>query len=251
MTNATLHVSIVTAVYNSAATVGETLSSVRSQRRAVVEHIVVDGGSTDGTADLLRVAQGGLARLIVEPDRGIYDALNKGFALATGDVVGLLHADDVYANEAVLAHVADAFSDPAVDAVYGDLQYVSKDNPERVVREWKSGEFERRRLRWGWMPPHPTVFLRRRVLERLGPFDLRYRIAADYEHMLRLLSDESLRIVYLPEVLVRMRVGGVSNRSLRNMLLKSREDLRAMRAYRIGGLGTLLAKNLTKLPQFF
>lgn len=251
--DSTLKISIITAVYNGAATIGDALASVRAQQDAAVEHIVIDGGSTDGTTDLLRAAEPQLARLVVERDRGIYDALNKGFALTIGEVVGLLHADDVFAHQRVLADVTRAFeANPAVDAVYGDLQYVRQDDPSRVVREWKSGAFTPSRLRWGWMPPHPTLFLRRRVLERVGPFDLGYRIAADYEFILRVFKGEApVRVTYLPEVLVRMRVGGVSNRSLRNMMQKSREDLRAMRAHGVGGIGTLLAKNLSKLPQFF
>jgi glycosyltransferase len=244
-------VSIVTAVFNGVDTVADALDSVAAQHGVEIEHIVIDGRSTDGTSELLRAAEGSLARLVVEPDRGIYDALNKGFALATGDVVGLLHADDVFAHDSVLARIAEVFADPAVDAAYGDLQYVRRDATDRVVREWQSGPFRRERLRWGWMPPHPTVFMRRRVLERVGPFDIGYRIAADYDHLMRLLTDPSVRVAYIPEVLVRMRVGGVSNRSIGNMLQKSREDLRAMRAHGVGGVGTLVAKNLRKLPQFF
>lgn len=243
--------SIITAVFNGAGTVASALDSACAQRDVSLEHIVIDGGSTDGTIDVLRAREDQLARLVVERDRGIYDALNKGFALATGDVVGLLHADDVYAHERVLATVAQAFHDPTVDAVYGDLQYINHETPPQVVREWVSGAFDRGKLKWGWMPPHPTLFLRRSVMQRLGPFDLAYRIAADYEHMLRLLTNPTAKIAYLPEVLVRMRVGGVSNRSIRNMVQKSREDYRAMRAHDVGGVVTMAAKNLSKLPQFF
>ena len=250
MNSALPTLSIVTAVYNGVDTIAEALASVGAQQDVAVEHLVLDGGSTDGTSDLLRARQGTLGQLVIEPDRGIYDALNKGFARATGEVVGLLHADDLFAHERVLADVAAAFSDPAVEAVYGDLQYVRRDDPTQVVRQWRSGAFSRRQLRLGWMPPHPTLFLRRSTLERVGPFDLSYRIAGDYEFILRLFKDQTLRVVYLPEVLVKMRVGGVSNRSLANLWRKSSEDLRAMRAHGVGGLGTLAAKNLRKLPQF-
>ena len=236
---------------NGRDTIADAVASVRAQDGVSLEHIILDGGSTDGTREWLQAHADHRTRLVLEPDAGIYDALNKGFALAAGEVVGLLHADDLYADERVLARVAAAFADPAVDALYGDLQYVRRANPTRVVRQWTSGPFTRSRLRFGWMPPHPTLFLRRRVLAQLGPFDLSYRIAADYEFMLRLLKNPGYRIVYLPEVLVKMRVGGLSNRSLANLRQKSREDYRAMRAHGVGGLGALAAKNLRKLPQFF
>lgn len=242
--------SIVTACFNAAATLSDTLASVASQRGVDVEHWVLDGGSSDDTRAILEAQPSTSLRWSSEADRGVYDALNKGFQRTTGEIVGLLHADDVFAGPDVLREVAQAFADPATQAVYGDLQYVRRDAPDRVVRHWVSGEFSRKRLAFGWMPPHPTVFMRRSVWERVGPFDLSYRIAADYEHMLRLLTGPERVVRYLPKVLVRMRLGGLSNRSLRHMWLKSSEDLRAMRAHRVGGLPTLAAKNLRKLPQF-
>jgi glycosyltransferase len=189
--------------------------------------------------------------VVSEPDSGIYHALNKGLALATGEVVGFLHADDVYADGEVLARVAAAFADPAVDAVYGDLVYVRKADTARVVRHWRAGAYDPARLRRGWMPPHPTLYLRRALYERHGVFDRRYRIAGDYDLMLRMLSRLTGRVVYLPQVLVRMRVGGESNRSLSRILRKSREDYRALRENGIGGAGALVWKNLSKIPQFF
>jgi glycosyltransferase involved in cell wall biosynthesis len=242
--------SIVTAVFNGVETIAEAVASVRAQQGVSLEHVMLDGGSSDGTREWLTAHADYRTRLILEPDAGIYDALNKGFDRATGEVVGLLHADDLFAHERVLAKVAATFSDPEVDAVYGDLQYVRREDPAKVVRQWTSGPFTSGRLKFGWMPPHPTLFLRRSTLERLGPFNLSYRIAADYEFMLRLLKDPGYRIAYLPEVLVKMRVGGVSNRSFRNMMQKSSEDLRAMRIHGVGGLFTLAAKNLRKIPQF-
>jgi len=189
--------------------------------------------------------------LVSGPDGGTYFGLNKGIAQATGEVVGLLHADDVYADTQVLARVAAAFADPAVQAVYGDLQYVARDDPQRLIRHWQAGAFQPARLRWGWMPPHPTLFLRRALYQRFGLFDTRYRIAADYDLMLRLLTQLSAEEVrYLPRVLVRMRLGGVSNRSVRTVLRKSWEDDRALRTNAVGGLGALAWKNLSKLPQF-
>jgi glycosyltransferase len=245
-----MRISIITATWNCAATLGDCLASVAGQSYPDREHIIIDGASSDGTQDLIARHAGQLAYSISEPDRGIYDALNKGIAQASGAVVGLLHADDLYADPEVLARIAAAFADPAVEAVYGDLVYVAKADTRRVIRHWRAGAFHPKRLRHGWMPPHPTLYLRRSLYERHGSFDTRYRIAADYDLMLRILSQLNGRAVYLPEVLVRMRVGGVSNRSLRHILRKSWEDYRALRSNHMGGLGALIWKNLSKLPQF-
>jgi len=245
-----MKISIITVTFACAQTVGDCLASVAGQSYAEREHILIDGASTDGTLAVLEAHRSALAVLVSEPDGGIYDALNKGIALATGDIVGFLHADDLYADGDVLARVAEAFADPAVEAVYGDLVYVAKEDTGRVIRHWRSGAYSRKRLAWGWMPPHPTLYLRRSVYQRLGLFNTRYRIAADYDLMLRVLSGMTGRVVYLPEVLVRMRMGGASNRSLRHVVRKSWEDYRALRANRVGGVGALAWKNLSKLPQF-
>lgn len=245
-----MKISIITVTYNVRETVGDCLASVAAQGYSDREHVVIDGASTDGTAEWLQANREQFAVLLSEQDQGIYDALNKGLERATGDVVGLLHADDVFADADVLTRVAEAFADPAVEAVYGDLVYVAREAPDRIIRYWQAGRFDPRRLRWGWMPPHPTLYLRRSVYQRLGGFDTRYRIAADYDLMLRVLSQLNGRVEYLPQVLVRMRVGGVSNRSLSKIVRKSWEDYLALRRNRIGGLGALAWKNLSKLPQF-
>lgn len=212
---------------------------------------MIDGASTDGTLDVLQKYLSQLTELVSEPDVGIYDALNKGIAKASGDVVSILHADDIYADNKVLERVAAAFTDPAVCAVYGDLQYVARADLRRVIRHWQAGAFRSARLRRGWMFPHPTLFLRRSLYERFGLFNTSYKISADYDLMLRILTKLSAgEVRYLPHVLVRMRMGGVSNRSLRTVLSKSLEDYRALRANGVGGLGTLALKNLSKLPQF-
>lgn len=246
--------SLVTVCYNSAATLADTLASVRMQRDVDLEYILVDGGSSDATLTLIRAEAERpgtpLSRWLSEPDAGVYDALNKGIALAANAVVGFLHADDVLAHPGVLRRVADCFADPEVVACYGDLDYVWRDDPTRVLRHWRAGDFASNRLRWGWMPPHPTLYVRRSWYLTHGGFDTRFRIAADYELMLRLLPGLDGRIRYLPEVLVRMRSGGLSNRSLGNILRKSREDYLALRAHRVGGLTALAWKNLSKLGQF-
>ena len=245
-----MKISVVTAVFNRADTVADALASVQAQTWPLVEHIVIDGGSTDGTLPILQARRRQLAVLVSEPDGGIYDALNKGIRCATGEVVGFLHADDLFETPDSLAQVAAAFDDPAVDAVYGDLVYVRKDDPARVVRYWRAGPYVAGCLERGWMPPHPTFYVRRAVYERLGLFDARFRISADYESVLRILGRGGIKTAYLPQVLVRMRLGGISNRSLRSMLLKSREDYAAMRANGVGGVAALVRKNFIKLPQF-
>ena len=245
-----MKITVVTATYNCASTIGDCLRSVAGQTHPDVEHIVVDGASVDGTVKMLHQHASQLSRIISEPDKGIYDALNKGVANASGDIVGFLHADDLYADNTVLEDVAVAFQDPDVDAVYGDLTYVQKADIGKVVRYWRSSPFIRSNLAKGWMPPHPTLYLRRGVYERFGGFDLSYRIAADYDFMLRVLGAVNGKVTYLPRVLVTMRLGGESNRSIRNIIRKSAEDLRALRSNRVGGLTSLVLKNGSKLLQF-
>ena len=246
-----MKISIITATRKCAGTIADCLASVAGQSYPDREHIVIDGASTDGALAILEAHRAQLAVLISEPDRGTYDALNKGIARASGEVIGFLNADDLYADPEVLARIATAFADPAVDAVYGDLVYVSQADTDRVIRYWRAGEYRPSRLHWGWMPPHPTLYLRRALYERHGVFDLHYQIAADYDLMLRVLSRLTGRVVYLPQVLVRMRLGGISNHQLRNILRKSWEDYQALRTNRMGGLGALAWKNLSKVPQFF
>ena len=233
-----MKISVVTAVCNGAATLPRMLDSLRTQRHGDLDHVVQDGESTDGTLDVLR-AQGldGMA-LVSAPDGGIYEAINAGIRRATGDVIGVLHADDVLA-------------DPAIDGVYGDLHYVARADPSRVIRHWQAGAFDPRALARGWMPPHPTLYLRRAVFDRAGLYDTSYRISGDYDAMLRFLTTGQVKLAYIPHVMVRMQMGGASNRSFAQMIRKSREDYRAIRAHNVGGIGTLVAKNLSKLPQFW
>lgn len=245
-----LRISVITAVYNNCETVSAALDSALVQSGVDVELVVIDGGSTDGTLEILQSYGDRLHVLVSEPDRGIYDALNKGIRRVSGDIVGFLHSDDLFAGAETLSRVAAAFDEPGVAAAYGDLVYVRKDAPDQVVRYWRAGEFCERRLRWGWMPPHPTLYFRRDIYEKHGLFDTSYRIAADYDFILRALAQEGMVARYIPEVLVKMRVGGTSNRSLGNIMRKSAEDLRALRRNGVGGIGALLWKNVSKLPQF-
>ncbi|WP_342068688.1 glycosyltransferase family 2 protein [Yoonia algicola] len=245
-----MKISVVTAVMNGRATLPAMLDSLSGQGHTDVEHIVQDGGSVDGT---LAYLQGhGHRNMVLEscPDTGIYDAINHGIRRTTGDVIGLLHADDQLVDADVLAWVADALADPAIDGVYGDLEYVARADPGRVIRHWKAGAYSTALLRRGWMPPHPTLYLRREVFIRAGLYDTSFRIAGDYDGMLRFLTRGQVRLAYIPKVMVRMKMGGVSNKSFAHMIRKSREDYRAIRRHGVGGFGTLVAKNLSKLPQF-
>ena len=243
-----MKISIITAVYNRAATIADTIGSVRSQTYADIEHVVQDGGSTDGTVAVLERHAAPRMRVESASDGGLYDGVNKGILRANGDVIGLLHSDDVFAADDVIARMVEILA--GADGVYGDLVYVSAADPARVIRYWRAGPYQRGRLAWGWMPPHPTLYLKRHVLQRWGAYDIGFDIAADYEAMLRWLVRGRIRLAYLPRPMVRMRTGGASNRSLDRIIRKSREDYRAMRRHGVGGLGTLLCKNISKLGQF-
>lgn len=245
-----MKISVITAVYNRVGTIREAVESVQTQSHNDVEHIIIDGASTDGTLEVLSLCLSMSTRLLSEKDKGIYDALNKGLRLASGDIVGFMHSDDFFADSSVLAEVANAFSDPEVMAVYGDLQYVDKVDTDRVIRHWKSGVFTPERLRFGWMPPHPTLYVRRSVVEKLGGFDTSFKIAADYDSVLRYFSSASFKVKYIPRVLVKMRVGGESNRSLSRILTKTGEDYRALRQNGVGGVVALFLKNVSKIGQF-
>ena len=245
-----MKISVVTAVMNGRDTLPAMLESLRIQSHGQIEHIVQDGGSTDGTLAYLQ--SDGLAQMQLQTraDTGIYDAINHGISRATGDVIGLLNSDDRLAGPDVLAAVADALRDPEIDGVYGDLQYVSRDDATRVIRNWKAGAYEAAKLRRGWMPPHPTLYLRRSVFERAGVYDTSFRISGDYDDMLRYLTTGQVNLAYLPQVMVQMKLGGVSNRTFAHMIRKSREDYRAIKRHNVGRIGPLVTKNTSKLGQF-
>ncbi len=213
-----LKITVITVAYNAARTIAETICSVAEQDYSDVEHIVIDGASPDGTAEVVRQTPGRVTRLLSEPDRGVYDAMNKGIAMATGDVIGFLNADDMYAHSGVLSRVAEALSNPDVDACYADLVYVDPKDLRKIVRYWKSRPYEYGLFEKGWMPAHPTFFVRRSVYERLGGFDLEYKLQSDFELTMRFMHVHKIRSVYVSEIWVRMRTGGLSNNSLRGIL---------------------------------
>jgi glycosyltransferase involved in cell wall biosynthesis len=238
-------ISVVTVAFNSAATIADTLRSVAVQTWPAVEHLVIDGGSTDGTLNVVTRDGARVAHIVSEPDGGIYDAMNKGVKAATGGIIGFLNADDYYAEPEVLHVVASVMHDGDLDAVFGDVAFVSEDPPRRVVRRYRSNRFRPDRLAWGWMPAHPGLFVRRSLFERVGLFLTSYRIAGDYEWIVRAFYGGGLRYRYLPRVLVHMRTGGVSTGGWRNTILLNREVMRACRA---NGISTNWLKILSKYP---
>jgi glycosyltransferase len=247
-----LTISIITAVRNNKNFIEDAMKSVLVQKYPYIQYIVVDGNSTDGTLDIIKKYEGKISKWISEPDSGIYEALNKGIKLATGDVVGFLHSDDLFASNMVIEKVAGKFLSGSVNAVYSDLVYITKNNGDKTVRYWKAGEYKRKSLRFGWIPPHPTLFVKKEGYDNCGLFNTGLRIAADYDMMLRLLTYCGDKISYIDETLVKMRLGGASNRSLKNMIIKSREDYIALSNNGFPlPLLTLFLKNIRKLNQFF
>ena len=223
-----MKISVITVCFNSAETIADTLKSIVIQTHGEIEQIVIDGGSSDSTLTLVRAQALPGTIVISEPDNGIYDAMNKGIALATGDVVGFINADDFYPTPEVLALVASAFESSGADCCYGDLCYVQQDDVSKTVRYWRSAPFSSGLFDRGWCPPHPTFFVRREVCVRLGGFDLSFNIAADFELMMRYLEAAQITSRYIPQVLVKMRLGGITNRSLINIFKQNIEIRRAL-----------------------
>lgn len=245
-----MKVTIITATFNSSKTIQDTILSLESQTYNNIEYIIVDGNSKDNTLDIINEYSTRVSTVICEPDKGIYDALNKGISAATGDVIGFLHSDDILAYPDAITDIVSKFSEGNFDAVYADLEYVSQDNTNHVVRKWKSGEYNVSKLKYGWMPPHPSFYMKRSRYIEWGVFNLNYKISADYDSLLRYLWVHKAKAVYLPRVLTKMRVGGISNRSLKNIIQKSREDVNVIKMNGLFWPIALLFKNLSKLPQF-
>lgn len=218
-------ISIITVTYNASTTIADCMRSVASQTMPV-EHVIIDGASTDNTLDIVRELSLH-AHILSEPDHGIYDAMNKGILLATGDIIGILNADDYYTNSQVLEKVLERFQESGADALFADLVYVRPENLDRVVRYYSGANFTPDKFAWGWMPPHPTFFVRRELYDRFGLFRKDYRIAADFELTARFLARHQVLYTYLPEVIVRMRTGGVSTRNLQSNWILNQEILRA------------------------
>jgi glycosyltransferase involved in cell wall biosynthesis len=246
-----LSISVITVTRNSVATVEETIRSIERQRYPNKEHIIIDGASTDGTLAVIERHRANIAALVSERDSGMYDAMNKGLALATGDVVGFLNGDDVYTDDSVLEQVATTMARPGVDACYADLVYVDKNNPAKVVRFWKSRPYQDGLFARGWMPAHPTFFVRREFYQRFGGFDPAYLRQADFELAMRFFLKGRLRAEYIPQVLVRMRSGGASS-GLKHVWYGNLESYRACRAHGLDVTPFFIARKiLSRIPQFF
>ena len=248
-----MKISLITATFNSEKTLSVCMRSVLEQTYPNIEYILVDGNSTDRTLEIIKqkAIEHSNIKFISEKDDGIYDALNKGIKLATGDVIGFVHSDDLLANEHIIQEIANTFIKNNVDGVYGDLHYVSIDNVEKVIRNWRSKSFKTRLLRLGWMPAHPTLFLKSSIYKLKGNFNLNYQIAADYDFVLRIFSDKNYKFYYLPMVFTKMRIGGASNQSMENIIIKTKEDYVALRKNDISlPFIVILLKNISKIPQW-
>lgn len=246
-----MKVSIITATYNSSETIVDTLKSLEQQSYPDIEYIIIDGASKDNTLDVVRDNCSRVSKIISEPDKGIYDALNKGIQAATGDVIGFLHSDDLFAYPDAVADIVATLEKNQSQAAYADLAYVSKEDTEKMVRLWNSGAYQRNKMLSGWMPPHPTFYMKRELYLSLGQFDLGFKIAADYDSLLRYLWSNKVSMSYLPKVLIKMRVGGASNRSLSNIYKKTCEDIQALKNNNVFWPKAIFIKNFSKIPQFF
>jgi len=246
-----LKISIITVTFNSSKTIEQAIRSVLDQSYTNTEYIIVDGGSSDGTVEIINRYKGRIHKFITEKDEGIYHALNKAIALCSGEVIGILHSDDFYTGASVIEKIADCFTKNNCEAVYADLYYVNKDNTDKIVRRWKSGEYSEGAFLNGWMPPHPTFFVKKECYDKFGTFNLNFKTAADYELMLRFIHKHKIKLAYLPEFIVKMRVGGQSNVTAKNRIAANIED---RRAWEVNGLKprfyTLFLKPLRKIFQY-
>ncbi len=247
-----MKVSLITVVYNAEKYLRDCMESVFLQTFPDIEYIVIDGGSKDGTLSIIEDYRDRIDFFLSEKDQGMYDALNKGIKVATGDIIGILNGDDMLADMHVIGKIVATFEKDEADAVYGNLNYISGTNTKRIIRKWISKPFTKKDLESGWMPAHPTLYLKRAVFEKFGSYSLKYGTAGDYEMMLRLLYQNKISARFLDELIVDMRVGGMSNSNLRQRIKTIINDYKAIKANGIPfALKTLLLKKLVKIPQFF
>lgn len=240
-----MKVSIITVVRNNQATIAQSIDSVLSQDYPDIEYIAIDGNSTDCTTAIAQSYGKKITQLVSEPDLGMYDAMNKGLNLATGDIVGFLNSDDFYANSSVISHIVRQFYQQQVDLVFGDIVFVHPHNSQKVIRYYSSANFHPELFRWGWMPAHPSCFIKRRVYQEYGSFSTDYQLAADYELLLRFMAIHRLSYSYLPQVLVKMRPSGASNRNLACRWISNLEVLKACREH---GISTNFFQLLARYP---
>ncbi|MCU6352334.1 glycosyltransferase family 2 protein [Morganella morganii] len=245
-----MKISIITATYNSESTILDTIKSLEFQTYDNIEYIIIDGESKDNTLDLIKNNSKRVSKIVSEPDSGIYDALNKGIIHSTGDIVGFLHSDDVLAYPDAISDLVNKLSYEKSDAIYADLDYVSKEDETKIVRHWRSGPYKRENMMRGWMPPHPTFFMKKSLYIEHGLFDLQFKISADYDSLLRYIFKNNISLSYLPRVTTKMRVGGESNRSIKNIIKKTKEDILALKKNELPWIKAIFLKNLSKIPQF-
>lgn len=247
-----MKLSIIVATYNSEPNIYNCLTSIVGQTCNDVEILIIDGGSNDKTLEITRLfnEKHKNIHILSEQDKGIYDALNKGIRMATGEIIGFLHSDDEFFSKSTLFEIVETFKKHEIDGLYGNLNYVHRKDSNRIIRKWRSRSFKIKMLKMGWMPAHPTLFLKRGVYDKHGLYDLTFSISADYDFIIRVFKDKSLRIEHLSKVITNMRVGGASNKNLKNIFIKMKEDYYIIRKNNIGGLITLVLKNISKLNQF-
>ena len=244
-------ISVITVCYNSENTIEQTIQSVINQKYSKIEYIIVDGGSSDNTLSIIEKYKSKIDFLISEKDNGIYDAINKGINYSSGDIVGFLHADDIFKNSNVISRIRESFSDE-IDLIYGDIEYVNQNDVSKVIRKWKSKKFKPGSFRWGWMPPHTSFYLRKKHYENFGNYSLELGTSADYELMLRMFIVHKLKSKYISSVITCMRVGGASNANLKNRFLANRNDKRAWKFNNLKPFWlTFIFKPLRKIPQYF
>ena len=244
-------ITIITVTYNCEKTLSDTIQSVNKQtKRNEIEYLIIDGQSNDKTIEIIEANNDGIDKWISEPDNGIYDAMNKGLRMASGEWVGFLHADDMFFNETVIENIINSIEDNK-NVCYGNLNYIQENPPHHVIRYWKSQPFSPKLLKRGWMPAHPTVYIKNELIQKLGFFNTHFKISADYDYMLRLFSHPETNSSFIDQTIINMRLGGVSNNSLKNIIRKSKEDYRALRSNKVGGLYALFIKNFSKVFQFF
>ncbi len=245
-----MKISILTCVLNNEKFIEDSIKSFQKQDYENKEQMILDGGSTDNTINIINRKKNDKLKFYSSKDDGIYHAINKGIKLASGDIIGILHSDDFYENEEVLSNVAKVFKRTDADLVYGDLVYVSKKN-NLIIRYWKAGTYIDEKIKKGWMPPHPTVFVKKKIFEKVGNYNTDYRISSDYDFLIRAVTNKEIKKQYLNQTLIKMRIGGTSNKSISNLLKKTFEDYKIIKKNKIGGFFTLFNKNYSKIKQFY
>ncbi|MFO8052420.1 MAG: glycosyltransferase family 2 protein [Candidatus Omnitrophota bacterium] len=246
-----MKVSIITATKNQGHFLESNLQSIKEQNYSNIEHIIVDSCSDDQTKEIVGKNREKINKYICEEDQGIYEGINKGIKAASGDIIAVLNVDDIYVDEQVISDVVRSFKENDTDSVYGDLVYVDKENIDKVTRYWRAGLGDRAKISVGWMPPHPALFIKKEIYQEYGCYNTDFKISADYEIILRFLYMHRITMSYMHRLCVKMRIGGVSNRSLFSMLKKSYEDYKACKIYGIKKPRRVVAwKNFQKLPQF-